>query len=145
MSTQAWDCVLQKIKHSDALVSPIKINLLGWVEECQSETPLHALRELRDLIKEGFRDDGLQESRQAFALWMQETGLVRVLIALMQQNPHDFARLFDGYLRRMNFEYHIHDGIVARIAQKAGIFGVDERIQVECRWILCKLVAGMDF
>ena len=108
----------------------------GWIDECKSNNPLRALREVRRLVS-----SPLPGPTQLVV----HSGLVPVLFGLMQQNPHDFSMLFSGYVRRMNFPYIIPVGIVQCIAKKAEIFTVDERIQVECRWILCNIAAGINF
>jgi len=122
-------------------VSELKDTLIGLINECKSETPLHALIKLRGLIH---CDD--DSSRRYLTQLLLSTGLGSILIKLMQTNPHNFAMLLGAYTRESKLPDQIPQDIVACIAEWVEIIPlIDERLQVESRVILCNLVAGMYF
>jgi len=131
----------QALQHIDVLLSRfqndcIPEQLPGLVDECKSDHPLRALHKVRRLTSNASETGSIQ--------FLVNSGLVPVLIGLIQQNPHNFGMLFSGYIRPMNFQYIIPESVVGWIGKNVALFTVDERIQVECRWILCNIAAGMN-
>jgi len=74
-----------------------------------------------------------------------DSGVIPWILRLLQQNSYNFAMMFSGYIRELDFDYEIPSTIVECIAHACKLNSVDESIQVECRWILSNITSGNIF
>ena len=103
-----------------------------WVAQCKSEYPLSALVKLRKALCAPL------PPTQAVI----NSGLVPLIIGLLRSNEYNFEMFFTGYIRSSNCNCSIPMDVVSLIESKCQLYTVDDRVQVECRWILGGIAAG---
>jgi len=125
---------LTKIKHLLYTFDRPSLNDLStFVTMCYYQYPLTALTCIRMLLARP-GNPPIQT--------IINSGVVPVIFCLLHKNEYNFGMMFSGYVRELDFDYEIPSVIVECIAQACKLYSVDERIQVECRWILCNIASG---